>query len=191
MMKRTSKQRCLATTVLGAGLVCLVVSPAFAQGHPPRCAYFGETHAPTSWSPDAWLFGNRVTDPGDAYKYFKGETIKHPLGYDIKIETPLDFAGVTDHSEYVGVVRLANDPSSPISKMPAAAPLVLKNDSPEEVQRVYLDAIKMVSGAPVKALMAPEIAHTVWDENVQFADKANEPGKFTACCSYECVSMPK
>ena len=67
-------------------------------------------HVHTSWSLDAWMFGNRVTDPGDAYKYFKGETIKHPLGYDIKIETPLDFAGVTDHSEYVGVMKLANDP---------------------------------------------------------------------------------
>ena len=48
--------------------------------------------------------------PGDAYKYFKGEPIKHPLGYDIKIDTPLDWAGVTDHSEYVGVIKLANEP---------------------------------------------------------------------------------
>jgi hypothetical protein len=78
-----------------------------------------------------------MTDPADAYKYFKGETIKHPLGYDIKIDTPLDFAGVTDHSEYVGVVKLANDPSSTLSKLPAAAPLILKNDSKEELQRVY------------------------------------------------------
>ena len=189
-MKRTSKQRCLATTVLGAGLVCLVVSPAFAQGNPLRDAYFGETHVHTSWSLDAWLFGNRVTGPDDAYKYFKGETIKHPLGYDIKIDTPLDFAGVTDHSEYVGVIKLANDPSSPISKLPAAAPLILKNNSPEEVQRVYLYAAKLFGGAPVKALMSPEIAHTVWDKNVELANKANEPGKFTAFCSYEWTSMP-
>ena len=67
-------------------------SQALAQGNPLRDAYFGETHVHTSWSLDAWLFGNRVTDPGDAYKYFKGETIKHPLGYDIKIDSPLDFA---------------------------------------------------------------------------------------------------
>ena len=87
-----------------------IASPAFAQGNPLRDAYFGETHVHTSWSLDAWMMGNRITDPGDAYKYFKGETIKHPLGYDIKIETPLDFAGVTDHSEYVGVMKLANEP---------------------------------------------------------------------------------
>ena len=68
-----------------------------------------------------------MTGPGDAYKYFKGETSKHPLRFDIKIDTPIDFAGVTDHSEYVGLMRLANDPSSPISKIPAAQPLILKN----------------------------------------------------------------
>ena len=122
-MKRTSKQRCLAATVLGAGLIGLITSRAFGQGNPLRDAYFGETHVHTSWSLDAWMMGNRITEPGDAYKYFKGETIKHPLGYDIKIETPLDFAGVTDHSEYVGVMKLANDPSSAISKNPAATPL--------------------------------------------------------------------
>jgi hypothetical protein len=58
-----SKQRCLATAVLGAGLVCLVVSPAFAQGTPLRDAYFGETHVHTSWSLDAWMMGNRTTYP--------------------------------------------------------------------------------------------------------------------------------
>jgi len=82
--------------------------PAFAQGNPERKAYYGETHVHTSWSLDAWLFGDRLTGAGDAYKYFKGETIKAPLGYDIRIDTPLDFAGVTDHSEYVGVVDEAN-----------------------------------------------------------------------------------
>ena len=131
-MMRSTIVLCAAALLLGLG------SPVLAQGNPLRDAYFGETHLHTSYSLDAWFFGNRITDPGDAYRYFKGETIKHPLGYDIKIDTPLDFAGVTDHSEYVGVVKLANDPSSPISKMPAAQPLILKNNSPEEVRRVYL-----------------------------------------------------
>jgi len=31
------------------------------------------------------LFGSKITGPADAYKYAKGETIKHPLGCDIKI----------------------------------------------------------------------------------------------------------
>ncbi len=165
--------------------------PAFAQHNPERNAYFGETHVHTSWSLDAWLFGNRITDPSDAYKYFKGEPIKHPLGYEIKIDTPLDWAGVTDHSEYVGVIRLANDPKSPISKLPAAQPLIMKADTPAEMERIFLYGVKvLMGGPPVKALMTPEIAGTVWKETVEIADKANEPGKFTAFCSYEWTSMP-
>src|SRR3954463_14926148 len=113
-MKRAMVAVCASALVLSFG------SPVSAQSNPLRDAYFGETHVHTSWSLDAWLFGNRMTDPGDAYKYFKGEPIKHPLGYEIKINTPLDFAGVTDHSEYVGVIRLANEPGSAINKMPAA-----------------------------------------------------------------------
>ena len=84
--------------------------PRRGRRDPDREAYFGETHQHTSWSFDAYIFGNHLTGPADAYKYWKGETIKHPLGYDIKIDTPLDWAGVTDHSEYAGVVRLSNDP---------------------------------------------------------------------------------
>jgi hypothetical protein len=51
---------------------------ADVKRNPERDAYFGETHVHTSWSFDAYIFGNHVTGPEDAYKYFQGETIKHP-----------------------------------------------------------------------------------------------------------------
>ena len=182
--------RMLAIATLIVGCVGLVASTSYAQTrNPDREAYFGETHVHTSWSLDAWLGGNR-TDPGDAYRYFKGEAIKHPLGYDVKIDTPLDWAGVTDHSEYVGVIRLANDPSSPISKVPAAQPLILKSNSTDEKNRVFLYAVKLMGGPPVKALMLPSVAGTVWKQNIEMAQKANQPGKFTAFCSYEWTSTP-
>lgn len=173
-------------------LVVLWVAPAGAQPKAPdRRAYFGETHVHTSWSLDAFAIGNVLTTPGDAYKYFQGEPIKHPLGYDVKIDTPLDWAGVTDHSEYAGVVNLANEPGSAVSKIPEAAPLILKARTKEEMERVALYAINtLVSGPPIPALMAPAIAGEVWKRNVALADQANQPGKFTAFCSYEWTSMP-
>src|SRR5271165_1789153 len=184
--------RTIGSTVLTVVLPATVsISSAVAQEkNPERNAYFGETHVHTSWSLDAWVGGDRITDPGDAYKYFKGQPIKHPMGYDVKIDTPLDWAGVTDHSEYVGVTKLANDPSSPLSKIPAAQPLILKNDSQAEAMRVFLYIVKLLDGPPQKALMSPEIASTVWKENISIAEKANEPGKFTAFCSYEWTAMP-
>jgi Protein of unknown function (DUF3604) len=135
-------------------------SPARPERNPDREAYFDETHVHTSWSFDAFIFGNHVTGPADSYKYFKGETIKHPLGYDIKIETPLDFAGVTDHSEYVGTVRLSNDPNSPISKLPIASKLVVHDAA--DIQRIYLWlGTAMIEGKPIKELLVPSIVRTV------------------------------
>jgi hypothetical protein len=59
------------------------------------------------------------------------------------------------------------------------------------MERVALYAINtLVAGPPVKALMSPAIAGSVWKKNVELAEQANAPGKFTAFCSYEWTSMP-
>ncbi|MDQ0561519.1 hypothetical protein QO004_003313 [Rhizobium mesoamericanum] len=172
--------------ILFSSTILAFAASASAQ---ERQAYFGETHVHTGWSFDAYIFGNHKTTPADAYKYAKGETIKHPAGYDIKIDTPLDWMGVTDHSEYVGTVALANTPGSAISKLPIAQKLIVKE--PADIQRVYLWlGTSMIDGKPVKELLSPEVAGSVWKQNNDMADAANEPGKFTAFCSYEWTSTP-
>jgi hypothetical protein len=181
--------RNITTALLGTGVLSLAATPILAQSNPLRDAFFGETHLHTSWSFDAYIFGNHLTGPADAYKYAKGETIKHPLGYDIKIDTPLDWMGVTDHLEYVGTVRMANDPGSFMAKLPIAKELVVHDAA--DIQRIYLWlATAMIKGEPIKALVVPEIADNVWKENNLAADQANQPGKFTAFCSYEWTSTP-
>ena len=170
-------------------LATLLLTTALADPNPLREAYFGETHVHTSWSFDAYIFGNHITGPAEAYKYAKGETIKHPMGYDIKITTPLDWMGVTDHSEYVGTVRLANEPGSAISKLPIAKELIVHDAA--DIQKIYLTLGEtMITMKPIKELVSPEVAGSVWKENNTIADRANEPGKFTAFCSYEWTSTP-
>ena len=158
--------------------------------NPDRNAYFGEEHIHTSWSVDAWVIGNRLTGPDDALKYAQGQTIKHPLGYDIKIDTPMDFMGVTDHSEYVGVTKEANTQGTAISKMPEAQPLILKDpNSAADQQKVFLYLLSLTSQPPIKAFMSPQVAGTIWQENIKIANENNHPGKFTAFCSYEYTSQ--
>src|SRR5499426_2454993 len=180
-------------TAVCSTIMAVASALAFAQAPPPsnpeRDAYFGETHVHTGWSFDAFIFGNTKTTPADAYKYATGEPIKHAAGYDIKIETPLDWMGVTDHSEYVGVVQMANTPGTAISKLPIAKQLIVKG--PEDIQRVYLFlGESMIKNQPIKELVAPEVAGSVWKQNNQIADQYNKPGKFTAFCSYEWTSTP-
>jgi hypothetical protein len=181
-----------AATLRAALTLLSLAASAFAQEkNPDRNAYFGEEHIHTSWSMDAWLMGNRLTGPDEALKYAQGQTIKHPLGYDIKIDTPMDFMGVTDHSEYVGITKEANTPGSAVSKLPQAQPLILKNPNDQaEIQRAFTYLVGLNSGPPVKAFMSPQVAGTVWKENVKIAEENNHPGKFTAFCSYEWTSMP-
>ena len=188
-MKQKLAIRSAAT--LYAGLTLSMLSAFADEKNPERNAYFGETHLHTSWSVDAWIFGNRITGPDDAYKYAQGQTIKHPLGYDIKIDTPMDFMGVTDHSEYVGVTKQANTPGSEVSKLPEAQPLIMKDpNNSEEQQKVFLALLKLAASPPVKAFMSKEIAGTVWTETCKIADANNHPGKFTTFRAYEWTAMP-
>jgi hypothetical protein len=176
---------------LGISAASAQSAPAAAtpKPNPDREAYFGQTHLHTSWSPDAYIFGNRVTGPAEAYQYAIGKPIKHPAGYEVQIRTPLDFQGVTDHAEYVGVMRLANDPSSSISKLPIAQKLQVKNEA--DATRVFQWlAASLGKNQPIPELLSPEIKNTVWKETIAIADEYNKPGKFTAFVSYEWTSMP-
>jgi hypothetical protein len=46
--------------LLSAALAAVTASTAFAEKNPLREAYFGETHVHTSWSFDAYIFGNHI-----------------------------------------------------------------------------------------------------------------------------------
>ena len=147
----------------GAALILTIISASSAAPNPERDVFFGETHVHTSWSFDAYTFGNTLTGPEDAYKYALGQPIKHPAGYDVKITRPLDFMGVTDHAEYVGTVQLANDPASPISKLPIAEKLKVRG--PEDIQKVYMYiGTSLLKNEPIKELVSPEVAGSVWKE---------------------------
>jgi hypothetical protein len=189
MTLRTFIRCSLAITMLGLGVGILAASPSFAQGNPERNVYFGQTHVHTSWSFDAYVFGNTVTGPEDAYKYALGQPIKHPGGYMVQLKHPLDFEAVTDHAEYVGTVRLANDPSSALSKLPIADKL--KVQSKDDIQKIYLFiGASLLKNEPIKELTDPQVAGSVWKQTVAIADKYYQPGKFTTFAAYEWTSTP-
>jgi hypothetical protein len=166
----------------------LFAGSALAQD---RNAYFGQTHQHTSWSLDAYLMGNTIAGPDKAYQYSMGETIKHPVtGTDIKIKTPLDFQGVTDHSEYTRILNLVNDPSSSFYKLPVAASLRPSKDN-SMVKIFQRLADSLADNQPIEALLDPKIVASVWQNNNQIADKYYKPGKFTTFCAYEWTSMPQ
>ncbi len=107
-----------------AGLLALSLGltygPAQADTPDRRQALFGDVHVHSRYSFDAYIFGVRAT-PDDAYRYARGETIRHASGYDIKLKGgPLDFYAVIDHAEYMGVLPAMDDEHHPLSDIPYA-----------------------------------------------------------------------
>ena len=182
------KIRHLAANLLAAAL-CSWTVLAHGEPNPLRDVFFGQTHIHTSWSFDAYVFGNTLTGPEESYQYALGKPIKHPAGFMVQIKHPLDFQAVTDHAEYVGTVRLANDPTSDISRLPIAEKLQVK--SKEDIQKVYLFlGTSIIKNEPIKELISPEVAGSVWKRVIEIADKYNQPGKFTTFVGYEWTSTP-
>jgi hypothetical protein len=186
MKRRVNITRIFLTLVaVSFGLTSLSAQ----EKNPDRNAYFGETHIHTSWSFDAFIYGNTKAGPEDAYKFAIGQTITHPAGYPIKITRPLDFMAVTDHAEYVGVIPMANDPNSSLSKQPIAEQLKVRGK--EDMTRVYLLlGNSILKNAPIKELVSSEVAGGIWKQMVAIADKYYQPGKFTTFAAYEWTSTP-
>jgi hypothetical protein len=79
---------------------------------PLRRALFGDLHVHTTLSSDAWNYDLEVR-PSDSYGYAFGEPVllppKDAAGRgtrEVRIDRPLDFAAVTDHSEFLGELVL-------------------------------------------------------------------------------------
>jgi len=95
-----------------------------AQSDPLRSAFFGDLHVHTTYSFDAHAFEVRTT-PAQAYRFAKGEPLTIPpldaMGngtQTVQIDRPLDFAAVTDHSEFLGEVEACSIPGSSTYESP-------------------------------------------------------------------------
>lgn len=151
-----------------------------------RQALFGETHVHTKLSFDAFIFGNR-NGPDAAYRYAKGETINHPVGFEMKLPAPLDFQAVTDHAMYLGMVPAMFDESSAVAAHPIATGLREAKTASE--RRTAFGAMLPLIGQVVEDdLLDMNIVRSAWDDVVTAAERHNEPGKFTTFIGYEYTS---
>lgn len=169
-----------------APLTTKINSERTAGYNPAKNAYFGDFHIHTSWSFDAFIYNVRVT-PDDAYRYGKGEKIDHVSGTSIQINRPLDFMAVTDHSEYMGVMKQMKDQNNPLSKLEIAQSI---NDPDPTISRKAFGKLgfSIATNWPYKELIEKDIIQSTWEKIVESADRHYEPGKFTAFPAYEWTS---
>ena len=185
-------------------------SKVMPKPNPDRNPYYGDLHVHTKYSFDAYVFGITAT-PDDAYKYAKGEGIKHPLGYEMKLREPLDFYSVTDHGFYMGMIQAYADTSTDISKNDFAKPfhdLNRKDNLSVESAGERSDLFSTIVGAVItqpypswhpkilKAWLTKntqlalksfdyDIHKSAWADIARSANDHNDPGYFTTFIGYE------
>lgn len=156
---------------------------------PTRHLLWGDLHIHTSYSTDAYVLGVRAS-PDDAYTFARGGTIEHAAGYPIRIDRPLDFAAVTDHSEYMGAARVDDSRTLPLDERDLRTRLL--NDGPLSLTWAWARSVGHVTGLDYFT-RSPEtraIAIDAWKMMVETAEAHYQPGVFTSLVGYEWTSTP-
>src|SRR5438874_6433057 len=175
-----------------------------ASFDPLRAPYFGDLHIHTHFSADAYIFGTRVGPP-DAYAFARGASIvladdNEQQTRSARLDRPLDFAAVTDHSEFFGEVLLCDTPGSLVYDDPQCQ-LLRQSDSPQEqniptIYWLYPDGLP----APTHHLFCNEpgvdcgaASVSVWQQMQAAAEGAYDRTAacaFTSFLGYEYTASP-
>ncbi len=152
---------------------------------PLRNAYFGDLHIHTGFSLDAFQMNLRGT-PDDAYRYARGEPLRHPAGYPIRLRgEPLDFLAVADHAEYLGVFNTLTDPEHALFQSELVQEL--KERRATFSQRF---SESWAEGRRLPSLWHPDVMRDTWQREVAAAERHYRPGEFTTFVGYEYTSFP-
>jgi hypothetical protein len=163
-------------------------SPYAGRNYPDR-PYFGDEHVHTAWSVDAGGTGTTLT-PEDSTRFARGEEVKSTSGQPVKLGQPLDWVAITDHSDGMGA----------ITELKAGNPEMMGDptlkrwhdmmaNGPVEGKKAVMELIAAQSQKKLPAAISDvTFAKTMWNKNVDVAEKYNEPGRFTTFIAYEWTS---
>ena len=168
-----------------------------------RNAYFGDLHIHTAFSYDARPLGTRTT-PADAYRFAKGEAIPIPpyaedgsVLMTQQLERPLDFAAVTDHSEFFGEMKLCFDEESEVYDVNSCR--FLRGESGEGLSpfiRIVIsenpERVTEICGEDGSDCL--EASRSLWQSTRDMAEESYDRTsacRFTTFVGYEHTGTPK
>lgn len=165
-------------------LAARAAAPEAADQNPQdNQVFFGELHLHTGNSFDAYAFMGARTSPNEAFRFARGEPIEY-LGQTVQRPRPLDFAAVTDHAEYIGVINQMGNPESPLAQSELGRRL---REQPFAAFMEIARGIETHQDAP-ELNAAPTMARA-WQEEISAANQNYRPGSFTTFVAYEWTAM--
>ena len=149
--------------------------------------YWGDTHLHTNYSTDSGMLGNTL-GPEEAYRFARGEEVLSAAGLRTRLIRPLDFLVVSDHAENLGLAPMIAESNPELLENEwgrMVHDMVKAGNGRDAFQQWLADAVT-VNKDPINN---PKMTRTVWDRQIGFADKYNEPGKFTTLIGFEWSSI--
>ncbi len=167
--------------------ICLAIGGAGTAGAADQ-PLWGDTHLHTSYSFDAYMLGNTTVDPAAAYRFAKGLPVLHPYSKTwARLERPLDFLAVADHAEMLGISRsLALGDPRMIQEVTGRS--IYDAFREGRIKDAFQIMLKLVLSNDQR-LANREVMQDNWNAEVDAADAANDPGKFTSLVGWEWSAM--
>ncbi len=160
----------------------------YTEDAPPQRVFWGDTHLHTTNSPDAYLFGVRLS-PDDAFDFAKGKRVTATHGLPVRLERPLDFLVVSDHAEYLGLVPRLFAGDKKVTETEYGASLYESAQRDGQMEAAMRLVVDLANNR--EEMKLPGLAVSIWEEVAATADRHDDPGVFTAFIGYEWTSMIK
>ncbi|MVZ98368.1 DUF3604 domain-containing protein [Sphingorhabdus sp. IMCC26285] len=182
-------------SILANARTAQVTSDKEVTSGPATKLLWGDTHLHTSNSIDAFGFGVKL-GPEEALRFARGEEVVSTWGLKAKLERPLDFLVIADHSGGLGATKALYDAPGFLIRDPTLRRWHDEmHKGPEGMQRVTAELIDRVGRNDLpKALTDPErqrkTSTSIWTGHSTLVERYNEPGKFTAFMGFEYTLMP-
>jgi hypothetical protein len=189
----------MATTVTGCdkiGDIGKKTDASVAETAIPERVYWGDTHLHTSNSFDAFGFGVRL-GPEEALRFARGEEVTSTGGIKAKLDRPLDFLVIADHSDALGATKALYDAPRMLIRDPQMLRWYdMMHESPEGSQRAMAELINAGSKGQLPAAMRPspeanKRQKSIWTSHTGIVERYNDPGAFTAFMGFEYTLTPQ
>ena len=168
---------------------------AVAETRYPETVLWGDTHLHTSNSIDAFGFGVRL-DPEAALRFASGEEVTATQGLKARLDRPLDFLVIADHSDGLGATRRLYEAPRLLIRDPQLRKWHdMMHESPEGSLRVTAEIIDRAARNDLPEGMRDPKANeegtrSIWKSSAEIVERYNVPGKFTSFHGFEWTSMP-
>lgn len=163
-----------------------------AQSDPldiPIKLLWGDLHVHSNLSFDAYSFGNHTLSPEEAFSFARGKSVLSSGGLQAKLKDPLDFLMVSDHAEYMGVIRELVEGNERLLDASFAQRWrrYLEEEDMAAIVREFSGSIERT--LDYTNIIPAQFKTDIWAQVNAAAEKHNKPGEFTALIGYEWTSM--